>query len=94
MELTAENKKYVGVSAMHRANGQCCPMVIDVDGSPYRIQDIREIKLLVPRDWLGAEEMYRIEVEGRERYLFREDQSWFVIPGMRRTAGKEKERGT
>ena len=84
MELTAENKKYVGVSAIHRADGQCCPMVIDVDGTPYRIQDIREKKLLVPGDWLGAEEMYRIEIEGKERYLFREGQMWFVIPGIRK----------
>ena len=91
MQAIGGKKKYVSANVIHYPNGQCCPTVIEVDQKPYVIQRILEVRPVPKAYQLDASEYYVVEVNGRECILFREEQQWFVIPGLvRRSDGKKQ----
>ena len=82
MATIHDEKKYVAVSVIHFPTGQCLPTVMEVDGKPYVIQRIFENKRVPSKYQFDAMEYFAVEVNGKERFLFRNGQRWFIIPGL------------
>ena len=92
MPADLNEKKYVSVSVIHYPSGQCCPTVMEVDGKAYVIQRIFENKPVPQKHRLDAMEYFAVEVNGKERFLFRNGQRWFIIPGLVREERKQTAR--
>lgn len=73
--------EYVTVTAMHYLSGVCCPQVIEtVHGVAVLIEDVKKYQKLSGKDNDGAEERYLVKLKGKERYLYRKGQRWFIYP--------------
>jgi len=75
-----QRKKYVNVTAVHYINGLCCPQVIETEAGAYLLEDIKRVQRLSAKNETGADERYLVKVSGKERYLYREGDRWFIIP--------------
>ena len=72
---------YVTVTAMHYMGGVCCPQVIELStGAAVMIEDIKKVQKLSGKDNDGAEERYLINLKGKEKYLYRRGQRWYIYP--------------
>jgi hypothetical protein len=72
---------YVTVTAMHYMGGVCCPQVIELStGAAVMIEDIKKVQKLSGKDNDGADERYLVNLKGKERYLYRRGQRWFIYP--------------
>ncbi len=89
MATIRDEKKYVAVSVIHVPNGQCLPTVMEVDGRPYVIQRVFENRRMPGKYQSEAMEYFAVEVNGKERFLFRDGQRWFVIPGLVRNKNRQ-----
>ncbi len=75
-------KRYVTVMAIHYPDGECVPIVIEAGGRAYTVQRVFENKP-APKGLLeSATEYFAVEVNGVERFLFREGRKWFMIAGL------------
>ena len=88
----SDGRKYVGAHVIHYEDGSCCPTVIEVDGRAYLIQRIFERRDMSPGNSVNASEYFAVEVMGKERFLFRDGQRWFVIPGLVRNSSRKNSR--
>ncbi|MBP0968699.1 MAG: hypothetical protein J5744_00980 [Oscillospiraceae bacterium] len=72
---------YVTVTALHYIGGACCPQVIALPSGPaVMIEDVKKVQKLSGKDNDGAEERYLVNLKGKERYLYRKGQRWFIYP--------------
>lgn len=73
--------RYVTVTAMHYINGLCCPQVLETDGGAFLIEGVVQSQKLPGQDRnYGAQERFLVKIKGKERYLYRNGQMWFIIP--------------
>ena len=73
------NKIYLTVFAEHREDGTVLPRALCwVSGRKYEIDRVRDAKPRAAMKTGGHGIRYTIVVGGRERYLFREGDRWFV----------------
>lgn len=73
--------RYVGVTAIHYINGLCLPQIVKTEKGSFLVEDVlRQQKLSGRENTFGAEERYLIRINGKERYLYRNGDAWFLIP--------------
>ena len=72
-------KVYVKVNADFTAEGQLRPRTITwTDGRIYEITRIKQQVRAASTKVGGCGMRYTVVIEGKERYLFREEDKWFV----------------
>jgi hypothetical protein len=72
-------KVYLTVLAEHRRDGTVLPRAFYwVDGQKYEIDRVRDAKPCAATKAGGHGIRYAVAINGRERYLFREGDRWFV----------------
>lgn len=73
------DKIYIGVIAQFSAEGDILPLeVLWEDGRRFCVDYIKEVKPAASFRAGGAGIRYRCLFNGAERYLFLEDNRWFV----------------
>ena len=77
----AKKPFYVSVTAIHYITGVCCPQVLEFpEGKAIMIEDVKKVQKLSGKDNDGAEERYLINLKGKEKYLYRRGQRWYIYP--------------
>ncbi len=72
-------KKYIKVSAVFDCDGNLLPEYIYWDdGRKYRIDKISDVRYAASLKAGGAGIRYTCTILGKERYLFFEENRWFV----------------
>ena len=72
-------KKYVEVSAVFTEEGKIMPASISwEDGRSFSIDRVRDIRPAASLKAGGAGIRYTCDILGRSKYLFLEDNRWFV----------------
>lgn len=74
-----DNKKFVEVVAYYDTEGNISPLVIHWDdGSEYEIDRITDITQAASLKHGGAGIRYTCRIHGQMRYLFLDDNKWFI----------------
>ena len=72
-------KKYVKVTATFDCDGDLIPeYIVWDDGRRYRIDKISDVRYAASLKAGGAGIRYTCHILGKERYLFLEENRWFV----------------
>ncbi len=72
-------KVYVSINADFTAEGIIRPRILTwTDGQRYEITRILQIVRAASTKVGGCGIRYTVIIEGRERYLFRDEDKWFV----------------
>ena len=72
-------KVYVQVTALFRENGNLVPLsFVWEDGRRYTIDKIKDVRPAPSLRAGGAGMRYTCMVQGRQTYLFREEDRWFM----------------
>ena len=75
-------KMYVDVIVHHQADGKIKPLVIIwKNGVKYAIDKITQVALAASLKAGGAGVRYTCIIQGARRYLFLEDDRWFIEKG-------------
>lgn len=74
-----DNKKFVEVVAYYDTEGNISPLVIHWDdGSEYEIDRITDVTQAASLKHGGAGIRYTCRIHGQMRYLFLDDNKWFI----------------
>lgn len=72
-------RAYVGVVAMHMADGKIIPQaIIWEDGIRYEIDRVLDARQAASTKVGGQGIRYTLRIKGRETYLFHDVDRWFV----------------
>ena len=72
-------KKYVSVTARFDSDGNLRPVSLHwMDGRDFEIDHILDIRYAATQKAGGAGIRYTCSISGKERYLFLENNRWFV----------------
>lgn len=72
-------KKYVDVIARHYADGRLRPLAVWwAEGQLYEIDRVLDVRPTASLKAGGAGIRYTCRIRGREKYLWREENRWFV----------------
>ncbi len=73
------NKKFVEVVAYYDTEGNISPLIIHWDdGSEYEIDRITDVTKSASLKHGGAGIRYTCRIHGQMRYLFLDDNKWFI----------------
>ncbi len=73
------NKKFVEVVAYYDTEGNISPLIIHWDdGSEYEIDRITDVTKAASLKRGGAGIRYTCRIHGQMRYLFLDDNKWFI----------------
>lgn len=76
-------KVFIQVNATFGSDGTVRPIsFIWIDGETYEIDRIRHIERAAATKVGGTGIRYTVMVKGKERYLFRDEDRWFVEANM------------
>lgn len=74
-----EGKRFVDVTAYYDCDGNISPLVIHWDdGSEYEIDKILDIRNAASMKCGGAGVRYTCRIRGHMRYLYLDDNRWFI----------------
>ena len=77
--MNASPKVYVAVTARFSPEGGLVPLSIEwEDGRMYQIDDITDVRRAASLKAGGAGIRYTIKVQGRQTYLYLEEDKWFM----------------
>ena len=72
-------KQYVSVTAIFDEDGNLLPInIMWEDGRKFPIDKVTDVRYAASLKAGGAGIRYTCQIGGKERYLFLEDQRWFV----------------
>ena len=72
-------KQYVSVTAIFDEDGNLLPInIVWEDGRKFPIDKVTDVRYAASLKAGGAGIRYTCQIGGKERYLFLEDQRWFV----------------
>ena len=72
-------KQYVSVTAIFDEDGNLLPInIVWEDGRKFPIDKVTDVRYAASLKAGGAGRRYTCKIGGKERYLFLEDQRWFV----------------
>ncbi len=72
-------KQYVSVTAIFDEDGNLLPInIVWEDGRKFPIDKVTDVRYAASLKAGGAGIRYTCKIGGKERYLFLEDQRWFV----------------
>ena len=72
-------KQYVSVTAIFDEDGNLLPInIVWEDGRKLPIDKVTDVRYAASLKAGGAGIRYTCQIGGKERYLFLEDQRWFV----------------
>ena len=72
-------KQYVSVTAIFDEDGNLLPSnIVWEDGRKFPIDKVTDVRYAASLKAGGAGIRYTCQIGGKERYLFLEDQRWFV----------------
>ena len=72
-------KQYVSVTARFDEDGNLLPInIVWEDGRKFPIDKVTDVRYAASLKAGGAGIRYTCQIGGKERYLFLEDQRWFV----------------
>lgn len=72
-------KKYVSVTARFDADGNIIPLCINwEDGRRFDIDRVQDVRYAASLKAGGAGIRYTCRIKSREKYLFLEDNRWFI----------------
>ncbi|MGN1139270.1 MAG: hypothetical protein ACI4RM_07460 [Ruminococcus sp.] len=72
-------KQYVSVTAIFDEDGNLLPInIMWDDGRKFPIDKVTDVRFAASLKAGGAGIRYTCQIGGKERYLFLEDQRWFV----------------
>lgn len=73
------SKVYIDVAALHDKDGNIIPMYLKWEnGALYFIDKVLDIRRAASLKAGGVGMRYTCKIAGRERYLFLEEDKWFV----------------
>ena len=72
-------KQYVSVTAIFDEDGNLLPInIVWEDGRKFPIDKVTDVRYAASLKAGGAGIRYTCQIGGKERYLFLEDQRWFI----------------
>lgn len=72
-------KTYVAVTAIFDTEGNIAPLCMHwEDGREFEIDRILDVRKAASMKGGGAGLRYTVRILGKERYIWREDDKWFV----------------
>lgn len=72
-------KQYVSVTAIFDEDGNLLPInIVWEDGRKFPIDKVTDVRYAASLKAGGAGIRYTCQIGGKKRYLFLEDQRWFV----------------
>lgn len=79
VNMETARKIYVAVKARFAPDGKLMPLALEwEDGIEFIIDEVTDVRRAASLKAGGAGVRYTVRIKGRERYLFLEEDKWFI----------------